>query len=246
MLAPCAPWVTEEDLESEDALPCCSGLEPEAVSPWVEVASEVLYRLSGQQFGGVCESTVYPTSCACSQRWGRGSASCSVYPSILLGVTPIVSIDSIVINGAELSDTAYHVDDYTWLVRDDGEPWPCCNDLRVGAERQWSVTVHAGVAPPASGVVAVKALACEYARACAGDSKCRLPRTVSTVTRQGLTIAARAATLEWVTGRGVVFGIPEIDQFIVSYNPNGMVDEPTVLMAGAQAPVSARTWTADG
>ena len=66
---PCEPWTTPADVRA-----CCPGLDPAYdLTDSIAFATEILFRLSGRQFPGVCDRIVYPCkgeNCGCdSPNW---------------------------------------------------------------------------------------------------------------------------------------------------------------------------------
>lgn len=61
---PCEPWTTPEEVRE-----CCGGLDPAYdLTDAIAFASAILFRLSGRQFPGECERTVWPCwgdNCGC-------------------------------------------------------------------------------------------------------------------------------------------------------------------------------------
>ena len=72
----CQPWTTPAAVRA-----CCGGLDPAYdLTSSIQFASEILYRLSGRQFSGLCERTLYPCmgdNCGCrtDAAWGALAAS---------------------------------------------------------------------------------------------------------------------------------------------------------------------------
>ena len=69
---PCEPWTTDEEVRE-----CCTGLdEAFDLTDSITFASAVLFRLSGRQFPGECERTVWPckgSNCGCCDAlWSSG------------------------------------------------------------------------------------------------------------------------------------------------------------------------------
>ena len=83
----------------------------------------------------------------------------------------------------------------------------------------WSVTATYGEPVPELGALAAGELACEIIRSLSGED-CRLPATVTSLVRQGVTIQYPdlARTLE--TGK---IGLYLCDLFLQTYNPHGLV-----------------------
>lgn len=70
---PCSPWSSIEEVRR-----CCAGLNSDAdLERAIQFASAILFRLSGRQFPGVCEKTVWPcSSCSCgTSAWTALAAS---------------------------------------------------------------------------------------------------------------------------------------------------------------------------
>ena len=104
-------------------------------------------------------------------------------------LTSVASITEVNIDGEVLPPDAYRVDNFRLLVREDGECWPACQSMGrpLGTPGTMGITYVPGVAPGAAGLWAAGVLACEYALACTGG-KCRLPSSVTSVSRQGVTM----------------------------------------------------------
>jgi hypothetical protein len=122
----------------------------------------------------------------------------------------------------------YRIDDYRYLVRTDGEAWPCCQDLLadpVNDDNTFSVSYTYGSAPPAAGVLAAADLACELAKSCAGQ-ECTLPSRVQSITRQGMSMVL-LDPFDFLE-RGKV-GIYTVDLFLRAYNPSGLRRPSRVL-----------------
>lgn len=228
----CAPW---------DTIDCCD------VTPSDDVlmfASEVLFALSGRQFPGICTETIrpcagrsqlppnwpypwYPTrfggkwlNIGCGCHIGR-DCSCGGVPQVDLGRHDVQEIYKVDIAGTTLSSSAYRLDEGRWLVRTDGEQWPCCQDLSkdIGEAGTWYIELAYGTAPPTSGQLAVSKFACEIQKACDGDSECKLPARVTTVARQGVTFTVLDPQDFLTDGRT---GLLEVDFFLKAVNPNGL------------------------
>lgn len=141
---------------------------------------------------------------------------------------PVHDIDSIQVDGAEVDPSAYRVDvsrGTYFLVRTDGTCWPTCQDFNVDAGEEGSFVVDyvRGRPLPGSLEVATAILACEYARGIAGQD-CRLPKRVTSITRQGVTVDVEPESAD----EGLT-GIPEVDQVITSLNPTRRTRPPVAL-----------------
>jgi hypothetical protein len=77
-----------------------------------------------------------------------------------------------------------------------------------------------GKAPPVSGQLAARALACEIAKSCTPGVECVIPNGVVSMTRNGISFQraplGRDANGKWVTG------MLEVDLFLNAVNPDGL------------------------
>lgn len=141
---PCSPWVTAAQLKER---PKCRDLSETFLETAATVASDLLYRLSGQQFTGAnCGPvTIRPVARPVDvdlQSWGTRLSpigyfsswgSCAIYgsgasgvvshygcsrpPEIELGAYPVTAIDEVLIDGVVIPSNEYQLQDYRVLVR---------------------------------------------------------------------------------------------------------------------------------
>lgn len=202
--------------------------------------SSVRYLTGGRV--GACEVTYRPcvqnaSECTpCSSWWlsgylslapngvyidGKGpcgghSCTCAPLSEVILPGHGIVT--AVYIDGAELAQNAYRVDDHRRVVRADGGTWPSCQPMDHTDTETGTFSIHyvPGVDPGADGQWAVGILAWEFSKACTG-AKCRLPSSVTTIARQGVTMALDNSMF---SNRQT--GIREVDAWVLSVNPNQM------------------------
>lgn len=266
-MALCAPWATDADLCS----PCNDyAVDPSIMDEYLLSASEVLFQLSGQQFTGECEQTIRPCS---RQGWNSfartsdmlyasdlrpaivcgclddDSCSCTSISQLRLPRSPVIAIDEVKVDGSVLATSAYRLDDNQYLVRLDGEKWPCCQDLLLADTESdtWSVSYTFGRPPPNIGVKAAAILACELYMACDPETfegQCRLPRNVIQVARQGVTVLVQSSTelFSMRPGHPTKTGIWEIDMFLRAFNPYG-VTAPVAVLSPDLPPIGRRVDT---
>lgn len=203
---PCQPWTTPT------ALPC--DLPGDAAATAIEAASFVLWALSGRRHG-VCSATVRPCVGRCSpaggwHRWGEpwrpvlydgewlnvcghdaGVCGCGPTSEIVLPLSPVVEVSAVEVDGVALVEGTDYRLDGNRLVRLGGERWPTEQNLDLvdGDPGTWSVAFTYGVEIDALGVLAAGELACEFGKALTGASGCRLPQRVTSLTRQGVSMA---------------------------------------------------------
>lgn len=238
----CQSWATSADVCG----PCTA--ETSDLDTWMSVASDLLYELSGQRYPGLCEDVARPCvqcpagdgprfyggttelwssastamfgSCGC----GGDRCGCTTLSELWLTGWPLVSVEQVTIDGVVLDSSAYEINDWSRLVRVDGESWPACSDDFV-------IEFTYGVAPPAAGAAAAASLGCQLALACSGGDGCRLPQRVQSITRQGVSMVLLDPFTFFDDGRT---GLYDVDLFLAAYGPTskkrwgGLVVNPDV------------------
>lgn len=256
-MALCSPWVTPEAITY-----CAGAdFDDGKLARAAEAASGLLYVASGRQFPGVCTDTVHPCAGGCSVQWlnypdGYEPASrplplhgylplwagvgldgstlrCGeqIYNAVRLPNVAVVDVTEIIINGdvvANVADAVRIVDD-RWLLRASGA-WPCCADL--GDPTSFAVTYRWGAAPPAEALLAAEVLACELAKSWAKDTSCRLPKRLTQLVREGVSMTFLDPFEFLDDGR---FGIYEVDTFLSTYNPDGLRRPARIVDPGLEA-----------
>lgn len=198
MSHPCEGWTPDSGWIPDSGCDCV----PEPSTDQLEAAALILYALTGERFG-LCETTVMP---CVERRCQRLVCDCCRLEEVWLP-GPVDSIIEVLIDGVVLDPTLYRVDDHRWLVRLDGEKWPVC-------PTPFEVTYLVGLPVPAGGEAMVAELACEIAKAACDDKTCRLPRRITALSRQGVSI-----TFEHFTG---LTGLFEVDSWVDAVKRLGM------------------------
>lgn len=175
--------------------------------------------------------------CGCSGR-------CNL-PFVILPA-PIAEVTEVIVDGVVLDPSAYDVVNYRELRRLDGNPWPCSNAFNLdssegGDEGTWQVTYTYGRGPGPDGEIAAARYACELNKLwCnAADPNCRLPYRVQNIQREGVNMSFIDPSLFLKQG---MTGIPEVDQWIQSVNPNALGRRATAQRLGVP-PTNFRTAT---
>lgn len=252
----CAAWATEDDACCEEA-----AANPTVYADMLVVASYLLFVDTGSKWPGVCNEIVRPCarsasgfnapvwhgsavsfgplgswgwqaswgSCGCG---GARACSCSGPSEVTLGGFPIVSVNSVLVDGIQLDPAEYAVHDDGWLVRlpNLGETtprtWPCCQrvDLPFSAEHTWAVDVTHGAAPPLAGVVAAAALACDFTLACVPGA-CSIPDRVASMARENTNYEFRVTDDPLNPDS---YGNPVVDHFVNSVNPAKITESASV------------------
>ena len=238
---PCENWPVRWTCDVSCESPTVTG---EAVT----LATEVIWALSGRQFG-LCTVTLRPCRLECAEvpwpsggysTWAGNSwisptlisgqwfnvvcgrctmgCSCSSLSEVLLPA-PVHSVVEVKIDGVVVTGSAYRLDDNRRVVLLDAE-WPTCQELNLPDTEPdtWSITARYGLEVPEGGAWAIGELACELIRARNGED-CRLPRNVTQLVRQGVTIQFPDA-VELV--RQGLTGLYLVDQFVSTWNPSGL------------------------
>lgn len=129
---------------------------------------------------------------------------------------PVGTIVSVTVDNKVLPATAYRVENGVHLVRTDGGQWP-----RVHND-SFAVTYYNSTPVDAMGSHAAGIMAWEWSKFLTG-SKCRLPTSVTSVTRQGMNYqVAHGMFPDGMTG------LPEVDAYIMLLNPRGLKSRPMV------------------
>lgn len=214
-----------------------------------DLAVSVLWALSGRRFG-ICEATARP----CPARghlpwrgvggydpvspfvpvffdgaWRRlqccGSAGCHRSgPRAVHLPGPVVQIVTVTIGTTVLDEDDYVLEgdvlyrkDERWPFQDLGRP--------LGEDRTWSVIYDRGEAVPGGVDGLTGMLAKEFLAASSGD-KCRLPRNVSGVTRNGVSYQVYNPNDIFAAGK---VGLAEVDMWLAAINPHQLMKAPSVL-----------------
>ena len=245
--SPCTAWVTDPETFSL----CEPGdIRPDVLADAIDLANAYLYVRTGRAFPGACPDVWRPNGWGC----GGGTCTCGGWPSLRLRSEPVLEVSEVWVDGAILPESGWRLGDpggldANFLYRVDGGTWPCCQDIAKPLTEPGTLQVSYtwGRPAPAGGARLVELLACEYTKAWAGDSKCRLPGRFQTITRENLT--ATKADPSVLLGLGMT-GIAEVDDWIAMVNPGGVDRPPKVLdpemmglgSVGARPPHTHHRW----
>lgn len=120
------------------------------------------------------------------------------------------------------------------LLRTDGGIFPQCQDLRVAATEAgtMAVTYAQGVAVPPAAMQSAVSLAVEIAKLnkWLTGQDCKLPVRVRQIVRQGVTAGAILDPMDIIQKGGT--GLSDIDMFLRSVNPKGVMASAQVLTPG--------------
>jgi len=131
---------------------------------------------------------------------------------------PVGAISNVTVDGVTLDPSAYRLEDGQYLVRIDGGAWP------TSPGDNFTVTYFNSHPVDEMGSYAAGVMAAEWLKLFSkSKDKCRLPSTATNVARQGITI--EVATGMFPEG---VTGLPEIDAYLMLFNPFGLKVAPRV------------------
>lgn len=204
-----------------------------------------MFNLSGRQFGlydhivrpcpaGRAPHTGWLTSYVLSWEgdkwvnWPCGVPGQCVHsgPNAVHLPGPVYRVTKVEIGGVELPSNVWVVEGNV-LYRREG-PWPPQNLNRpLGDTNTWAVHYERGIPVPEGVDQLTGTLAKEILTAVREDSsRCRLPRTVTTVSRQGVTYRAYDPAVIYASGKT---GLAEVDLWLSSVNPHALMAAPTVI-----------------
>jgi hypothetical protein len=238
--------------------PACSPDEWAAFSPELQaraggLATATLRRLTAYRVGG-CPIIVRPCAQSCvaslatARGWGPAQladgtwvnscgcsteCSCTALCEVVL-VSPVGPVTWVKVDGLVIPPTDYRVDGnrLVWIGATEC-PWPACQDMTATDDEPgtFAVSYLNAHAPDALAAYAAGVLAMEFAKACSG-SKCRLPSTVTAVSRQGVSFDLAAGAFN----NGMT-GIREVDSWIGLWRPEGSPSRaPSVWWPGMRSP----------
>lgn len=159
-LEQCEPWATPEDL-------CCDTVkyDTDDIEQSIEIASQLLFRRTGYEYTGTCETTIRPClECAC----GCGSSYNCKWDKLEIktpGNQPVLSIDNVTVDGVTLDPSKYYLHGNRFLTHrgNSWAVWPTQDmDLPLGEVGTWSIDITYGKPIPALGRVAAADLAVEF------------------------------------------------------------------------------------
>lgn len=210
----CQDWVTLVEMGD---CGCSAAPNPTTVQNSISAASETLYILSGRQYPGLCDVEIRPCGDGCNCNFD--DCGCNRLSRAFIGYD-VASIGEVDVAGVVLDPEDYRLES-PYIVRLDGGNWPCCQNMagQPGDEDTFTVTALVGQAPSRIGIDAARALASELVRSCTPGEACALPERVTSITRQGVSMAI-LDPLDFLTdGRT---GIYAVDLFLSTVNPNGL------------------------
>lgn len=254
---PCQPWCSPVQVKDGwTTIP--STLSDTVLERACEAASHACFGLGGRRWPGVCTDTVVPAIVRGSDvagfvMWPTAGGGIGLLPGTVgpdrpmvgqqewlnsllldLGAEPILHVDQVRLSGVVLASTAYTIVDGRYLIRIDGSTWPYGAGVWVDPPLV-AVDYSYGAAPPALGVMAAIALARQLALSLGGDESCTLNRRVRQVIRENLVVDIAVPGLIDSLREGFT-GVPEVDLFVASVNPQHLGRAARVIVPGQAFP----------
>lgn len=186
-------------------------------SRWIPWGIESLLGLGAPGFGG----------CGCG---GVESCGCTVHSAVVVPGDPIIDVTEITVDGTVVDPSLYALVDRRKIVRTDGEWWPCCQHVERAATEDgtFSVSYRYGAIPGQALLLALEVLACELATGWANDGECRLPRRLTSLVREGVSMAV-LDPLQFLNDRK--FGIYEVDAALAAFDCAAAAERPGDLVS---------------
>lgn len=244
---------------------CWTSADPAQKTNAINVATAIMHARTGRQFGP-CEVKVRP--CGSEPCGGGGLAwwgamwngnlwtpyiwegvwyncgcpgMCSCEPDQRIRLDgPVTDVIEVTLAGVPYDPATYRVDDYQWLIRENGERWPMCPNMNnsSGGENVLEVTYLKGPLVPADVLYATGVLACEIIKLCKGDASCQFSSRVVAMSRQGVDFQFEPITSILAAG---LTGITIVDNVIQNYNPARLPYRPRVFGQAIRHPAQ-QTW----
>lgn len=207
----------------------------------VSIASNLLYKLTGEKFQGIHSVTEYYTKDILSngtytpalidgQMYNLPSRAGQIGLSMVTGDrklylrhTPIRSVESVKVGGLLIDPTLYSIRNKAYLVRNGNARWVFDGTNEIEVEYTY------GAVPPSAGIAAAKRFANELLLAEMGSDKCSLPLRVTSINRQNVSMTIMDPQEFLDNGKT---GIYSVDLFIKAYSPDGARKKTKLFVAG--------------
>ena len=217
----CEPWPVS---------PLCdlSEVDDTVAEEATNVASELLWALSGRRFGNCSVTELYTTSCGnecgmpykdANGNWYNGVVGTHECCSIRLDRLHVREVTEVRLDDTVLDPASYVL--LGGLLRRIGACWPCelyCTEPRI------AVTYGYGAPIPLVAELAMCEMVTELVSGMTGGT-CKLPSRAVSITRQGVSVEM-TGTLDLLNAGWQ--GMPLTDQFIKLTNPGHMVQRSRV------------------
>lgn len=224
MTALCSAWATEADMPAS----CdTTAIPPAVLADALLYSSTILYNLTQRRFPGTCTDSYTPF-----HRCRAGRCTCTS-GLLELPARPVTAITSVTVDGVVLDASEYVLHDKRFLRRVGvTTSWPCGCDL--DDEDYFVVDYEWGREPTRPLVLAAALLGFEFAIAWTPDCtrQCRLPQRVTSITREGITMAVVDSLSLFKDG---MTGLPDVDALIQSEQFGQSRQRPVVAVPGAVA-----------
>jgi hypothetical protein len=225
---PCEPWTTWDDVVACGSS-TLSDVNPQQQEYAIDIASEILFNLSGRVYPGIC--TITRSLCLSCRHCLPVACSCEPVNGIDLGIAaPVWGAWDVIADGATLPASAYTVHDRRYLVRTDGNTWPTSGSTdRLLDPNTFRATWAYGRPIPAGGRAAARMFATEIGKLCVADKTCQIPQRVTSVNREGMSFTILDSMKMIEEGRT---GLALVDLWLVA-DKKGRKAKPGIFAPGA-------------
>lgn len=221
-------WLSAEDTIDPNGI-----WTPDAI----QTASFVLFKLTGEKYPGISTSTDAITSTQNTeimtspalingQMHNLPRNSGSGVRQLRLRQNPVLSVQSVQVDGQILDPSQYSLRNNAYIVRNQPYTWV------LSTTNEIIVTYTHGVRPPRAGKAAATRLANEIILWYLGDARCALPERITSVSRQG--VSYTILDPQDFIGQGKT-GIYEVDSFIAAANPDKQRKKPAIFHPGQRS-----------
>ena len=215
------PWITVNDTMEPTS--------PVAVDA-VMRASWLLFMLTGQKYTGIQTSTeMYSFDNSTDFKFMPAMYQGNIYNiprmnngtrRLRLRQTPVHEIISVVEHGKLVPSDTYTLRNNAYIVKNGGMFW------YLDSPNELEVTYVHGSPPPDAGVSAAILLANEFILSEIDPEACTLPKRVTSITRQGISMTM-LDTQEFL--KEGLTGVEEVDLFIKAANPTRSLKKAKVF-----------------
>lgn len=201
----------------------------------VELATYILFKLSGEKYQGLNSTTeMYGLDATGSFRYlptvNNGQIQNLPYINdrlyrerkLYLTNKPVRKITKISIDGRVLDPSEYSLRNNAFVVRTNGQVWTPNENYGI------EISYEYGMNPPAAGVEAAIQLANQFLWSEMESSYCTLPERVTTISRQNMTIGILDPQDFLQDGRT---GVYKVDMFLKASNPSKAKKKPRIYSA---------------
>lgn len=205
--------------------PATTDAERARIAAATDAAVHVLWAITGRQFG-TCAILARPCPTHADTAVCGMAGGCSPHGASVVALPgPVHRVLEVTVDGTVIAADSWAIEGDR-LYRMGGYTWPAQTLTRpLGEPGTWAVRYERGHPPPAGAANFVGQLAAEFIKSCTTPDACALPRRVTSITRQGVTM--QMADPQAIISAGGT-GLPEVDLWVSAINPHRLAQPPAV------------------